>query len=427
MSLRSRIFDRYFLGRRDLFLLWIGQLASGFGDSLASIGFLFLAIELTGSERAVGVFQMVANVPIIVFGLAAGVYVDRRDRRRVMLVADAGRAIALGLLPLALMTGSLTIAYAGATLVILSTMTAFFNPAYNSALPLIVDDPSRLFGVNAVMQSSRQFAAIAGPIFAAVGAGRNGPVALLTINSVTYVISFICIAMIGARLAGTGGAGRIRLAELRREAMLGLRTVMGNRSVRSVFILTLVNNFLLMGPAIVGTPLLVKKVFGGTLPDFALIELMYALGMTITGLVLHRFPGVRRIGLLWAVGLVLDGASFTLYLFADSLLELNIATFLHALPLPLVVVSRATIIQRLVPSDLLGRAFGYVDIAVIGVMAISAGLTGIVAAEIGSLLTIVYGGALAGVVGVAALMLKSVRDIRFDDRGATSGAEAAGG
>jgi MFS family permease len=414
MAIARTLFERYFLGRRDLLLLWIGQIASGFGDSLASIGFLFLAVQLTGSERAVGTFQMVAYIPIIIFGLAAGVYVDRRDRRRVMLVADAGRAVGLALLPVAVATGSLTIAWAGATVVVITTLTAFFNPAYNSALPIIVDDPAKLFGVNAVMQSSRQFAAIAGPIFAAVGAGRSGPVALLSVNAVTYVISFICIALIGTKLA-TGERARIRLAELRGEAMLGLRSVMENRSIRTIFIITLANNFLLMGPAVVGTPLLVKKVFHGDLQDFALIELMYALGMTITGLVLHRFPAARRIGRLWAIGLLFDGLTFILYLFADSLVMLDIATFIHAIPIPLIIVSRATIIQRLVPRDLLGRAFGYIDIAVNGVLAISAGVTGIVASEIGPLMTIVYGGALAGVAGLVALALPSVTRVRFEE------------
>ncbi len=413
MTLPARLLERYFLGRRDLFLLWVGQLASGFGDSLAFMGFLFLAIQLTGSDAAVGTFQLVAYIPIMVFGLAAGVYVDRRDRRRVMLVADGVRALALLLLPVAAATGILTIAYAGATVMLVTTLTTFFNPAYNSALPLVVGDPAKLFGVNAVMQSSRQFAAIAGPIFAAFGAGAGGPVGLLTVNAVAYGISFLCIFFISIDLA-SGDPRRITVAELRSEAMLGLRTVMENRGVRIVFVLTLVGNFFLMGPALVGTPLLVQDVYGGTLADFALVELMYALGMTITGLILHRIPAIRSVGQLWAVGLALDGFTFLLYLPANSLGLLYAATFIHALAIPLIVVSRATIIQRLVSQHLLGRAFGYIDIAVYGITALSAGLAGFVSEAIGPLHTIVYGGVLSGVCGVIGVMMPKVRAIRFE-------------
>ncbi|MEP7217823.1 MAG: MFS transporter [Bacteroidota bacterium] len=414
MGIVDRLYHRFFLGRRDLLLLWIGQLASGFGDSLASIGFLFLILDLTGSERKVGTFQMVAYIPIVLFGLVAGVYVDRRDRKRVMLIADGGRALALALLPVAAMTGNLGVAWAGGTVMVVTTLTTFFNPAYNSALPIIVDDPAKLFGVNAVMQSSRQFAAIAGPIFAAIGVGQRGPVALLSVNAITYLVSFLSISTIRTKLA-TGNPARIRFAELRQDAMVGLRTVMGNRSVRWVFLVSLMNNLLLMGPAIVGTPLLVKKVFHGSLGDFALIELMYALGMTVTGLLLHRLPPIKKVGRLWAIGLTFDGFTFVLYLLAGDLTMLNIATFIHALAIPLIIVSRATIIQRLVQRELLGRAFGYIDIAVYGVTALSAGITGFVSAAIGPLLTIVCGGVLAGICGLCALMLKPVQRIVFDD------------
>lgn len=446
MQLIARLRTRYFAGNRDLLLLWIGQLAAGFGDSLTFMGFLFLALQLTGSEEAVGAFQSIAYIPIALFGLAAGVYVDRRDRKRVMLVSDGVRALALLAIPLMAVTGTLGIVGAGVSVMVVTTMTAFFNPAYNSALPIIVGDPARLFGVNALMQSSRQFAAIAGPVFAAIGAGRSGPVALLGANIVTYLISFVCIAFIStplrARRSGdaaatsveavnaeaevphAAGARRgdgITFADLIEGVRNGLRVVMGHRGVRIVFLFTLVNNLLLMGPAFVGTPLLVKNVFGGGLSDYAIVELMYALGMTITGVLLHQFPNVRRLGLLWAVGLVLDGFTFVLYLWAPSLPWLYAFTFLHALAIPLIIVTRATMIQRLVPQEVLGRAFGYIDIAVLGITALSAGLTGFACAHFGARLVIVYGGMLAGCVGIVALLVPTVRRIAVGGRSEARG------
>ncbi|HVZ37948.1 MAG TPA: MFS transporter [Candidatus Kapabacteria bacterium] len=414
MPVRVSLYQRYFLGKRDLLLLWIGQVASGFGDSLISIGFIFLALDLTNSETAVGLFQTIAYVPIVLFGLAAGVYVDRRDRKRVMLAADGGRALVLAGIPLLAVLGGLNLTMAGIAVMAVTTLTAFFNPAYNSALPLIVDEPASLFGVNAVMQSSRQFASMAGPMFAAFGSGRRGPATLLGANAVTYIISFTAIYFIAAPLA-SGDRSRITFDHLKQEVAAGLRTVMGNRSVRAVFLLTLINNLLLMGPAFVGTPLLVKRVFGGTIGNYAIVELMYAVGMTITGVLLHRFPTMRSLGRLWAYGLVFDGLTFVLYLWADTLPLLYLFTFIHALAIPMIIVSRATIVQRLVPQHVLGRAFGYIDIAVLGVAALSAGITGVVCTLIGPRLTIVYGGALAGIVGLVALTFRSVRNVRFDD------------
>jgi MFS family permease len=410
----SSPYQRYFLGRRDLLLLWCGQLASGFGDSLTFLGFLFLVLQLTGSEEKVGLFQGVAYVPILIFGLAAGVYVDRRDRRRVMLLADAGRMLVLLALPVAAWFGLLNIWVAGGAVVCFTTMATFFNPAYNSSLPIIVDDPARMFRVNAIMQSSRQFATIAGPIFAAAGVGVGGALGMLGANSVLYLLSFLCILFIGTNLRSVDSSP-IRFADLRREAMLGLRTIMGQRNVRTLFLITIANNLFLMGPAVVGTPLLVRKVYGGSYAEIAFVELSYAVAMTITGVILHRLPQVRNIGRLWTIGLIFDGFSFLLYMLAPSLPFLYVATFIHALGIPLIVVPRTTIIQRLVPQHLLGRAFGYIDITVNGVMALSAGVAGFVIAAIGPLMTIVYGGAIAGVVGVIAALLPSAAGIRFDD------------
>lgn len=428
MTRSSTLYQRFFLGKRDLLLLWIGQLASGFGDSLAFMGFLFLVLELTGSGRDVGVFQMIAYVPIILFGLAAGVYVDRRDRRRVMLTADAGRAFALALLPLAALFGLLDIWVAGLSVVTVTTLTTFFNPAYNSSLPIIVEDPARLFKVNALMQSSRQFASIAGPIFAAFGIGAGGPVRLLSANAATYVISFLCIVFIRTPLR-TGDARRITRRELGEEIRLGLRSVIANRSVRNIFLLTLGNNLLMMGPAVIGTPLLVRGVFHGTMRDYALVELMYALGMTITGLLLHRLPRVRHLGRLWAIGMVIDGLTFIPYAWAGSLKMVYVVTLIHALGIPLIVVPRATMIQRLLPREMLGRAFGYIDIAVLGITAISAGAAGYIVERIGPVDTLVYGGGIAAVFGVIGLLLASINRISFDDNGdgrsSGSGADVA--
>ncbi len=414
MRLPAILFQRFFLGSRDLVLLWVGQLASGFGDALTFMGFLFLALQLTGSESAVGAFQTIAYIPIILFGLAAGVYVDRRDRRRVMLLADGVRALVLGAMPVLAAYGLLSITVAGIGVMIITTMMTFFNPAYNSSLPAIVGDPAKLFRVNAVMQSSRQFAAIAGPAIAALGIARNGPATLLGINAVAYVGSFIAIACIGTSLAARQRSP-VSLAILRREAMVGLRAVMADGRIRTIFVLTLANNLLLMGPAIVGTAVLVKKDLAGSLGDYAGVELMYALGMTIAGVVLHQLPRIRAVGRLWAIGLVFDGFTFLLYLWADSFPLLYLFTFIHALGIPLIVVSRATIMQRIVPAELLGRTFGYIDIAVYGVTALSAAITGLCCQEFGARLTIVYGGALAGVVGVIALAQPHVRRLRFSD------------
>jgi MFS family permease len=111
----------------------------------------------------------------------------------------------------------------------------------------------------------------------------------------------------------------------------------------------------------------------------------------------------------------LDGITFVPYHYAHSLTAVYVVTLLHAFAIPMIVVSRATIIQRLVPREMLGRAFGYIDIAVFGVTALSAGVTGYLVEKIGPADALVYGGAIAALCGLLALALGSISRIRFDD------------
>jgi MFS family permease len=82
------------LGMRDVLkirnfrLLWLGQVVSNFGDSLTALALIFLVNHLTGSTAAIAVMAIVLAVPQVVFGLIAGVYVDRMDRKRIMIGSD---------------------------------------------------------------------------------------------------------------------------------------------------------------------------------------------------------------------------------------------------------------------------------------------------------------------------------------------------
>ena len=86
-------------GPRDLLRLpdyrrlWLGQVISDFGDSLTNLALLMLVNRLTGSTAAMATMAIALAIPQVTFGLLAGVYVDRYDRRRIMLLSDLLRAL----------------------------------------------------------------------------------------------------------------------------------------------------------------------------------------------------------------------------------------------------------------------------------------------------------------------------------------------
>src|SRR5512143_1631566 len=78
---------------RNFSVLWVGQLVSTIGDSLMSLAASIMIYRLTGSALSVGLMLMATVAPSIVIGLVAGVFVDRFDRRKIMISADIIRAL----------------------------------------------------------------------------------------------------------------------------------------------------------------------------------------------------------------------------------------------------------------------------------------------------------------------------------------------
>src|SRR4051794_6123071 len=143
---------RDLLKNRNFRFLWLGQVISDFGDSLTNLALLFLINKLTGSTAALATMLIVLTVPQITFRLVAGVYVDRLDRKRIMVVSDLLR----GLLVLGF------VLVASPDLVWLLYVLAFvqasigtlFTPARSALLPNLVPT-SALMAANSVQQTSR--------------------------------------------------------------------------------------------------------------------------------------------------------------------------------------------------------------------------------------------------------------------------------
>ncbi|HEY9401250.1 MAG TPA: MFS transporter [Pyrinomonadaceae bacterium] len=177
--------------------LWSGQVVSEIGDWLNNIAVLALALELAGPARqgrAIAIYAIARHLPLFLFGPIAGVVVDRTDRRRVMIAADAARAVLAAGFLVAQHFSSLPAIYAvGASLFAVS---AFFNAAKRATIPVIVTDADELLGANS-LSASTTAATIA------VGSALGGLVAtfisrdlVFVLNALTFIASALLISRI---------------------------------------------------------------------------------------------------------------------------------------------------------------------------------------------------------------------------------------
>jgi MFS family permease len=123
---------------RDFLLLWSGQVMSAIGSQVSLLAFPWLILAVTGSPVQAGAIAAIRTLPYILFGLPAGAFVDRWNRKLVMIACDAGRALALGSIPLAFALGQLTALHLFIVSFIEGTLFIFFGLAEAAALPRVV-------------------------------------------------------------------------------------------------------------------------------------------------------------------------------------------------------------------------------------------------------------------------------------------------
>jgi MFS family permease len=177
----------------------------------------------------VGVLSTFEFLPFVLFGLPAGVWIDRLRRKPVLVVADLGRFLVLGSVPLAYAFDSLTMLQLYIVAFVTGVFTLFFDVAYGAYLPVLVDR-RRLVDGNSKLEISRSGAQLAGPgVGGLLVQAFSAPVAILA-DAVSYIASVISLLLI--RKPEPAPVRESEPPTMRRQIGEGLRFVLGNRLLR---------------------------------------------------------------------------------------------------------------------------------------------------------------------------------------------------
>jgi MFS family permease len=172
--------------------LWAGQTVSVLGTSVSALAIPTLAIlVLRVSPFAFGVLQAAEFAAFPVFGMIAGVLIDRWSRRQTMLVANVVRALVLATIPLAGALHALTFAQLLAVALVVGTASVFFELSYTSYVPALVA-PERLESANARLEATNNGARFAGTGLAGALISALGAATVVIIDAASYVISPCC-------------------------------------------------------------------------------------------------------------------------------------------------------------------------------------------------------------------------------------------
>lgn len=343
----------------DLRRLAAAGLVSLSGDYLLFVGLSYLVYDLTGSTVAAGGALLANFAPQVVVGSFAGVFVDRWDRRRTMVVSDLLQAV--GLLPL-LFAGPGRIGVVYAVLLWQGTVEQFFHPAQQALVPALVPAED-LLAANAVTGQSQHLARLAGSALGGVVAAWGGIAAVAAADAATFVVSAALLSRIAARTAPDRGAPPVERA-LRRvtaEWRAGMRMVGRSRGLRVVLAFGLLTG---VGEGVLVTLLApwVRDVVHGDGKAYGLLVGLQAIGgvagAALVAPVGRRVPAARLFG--WGgVGLgLLDLALLGYPAAYPHVLPAFALIVVAGLPAALCYTGYVTVVQTLTDDAYRGRVMG---------------------------------------------------------------------
>lgn len=352
------------LRRRDFALLWVAGLVSLTGDWMLYVALPIYVYQLTDSVLAGSGVLIAGQVPALALGSVAGVFVDRWDRRRTMVVANLLRPPLLLLLLPVREAADVWLVYAVAFAA--SAIGQFFGPAENALLPRLVD-AAHLVPANALNALNNNLARLIGPPLGGFVAGAFGLRGVAVADAASFLVAGVLVALIAASgrpeadPASPADAAAGAWRAVWRELVAGLRLVRGSRTVATVFAFLAVAS---LGEGVFGILIVVftAEVLGGGAPEVGWLMGAQAVG-GLAGSVLLGWWGkgaspVRLLG--WgSIGLgVVDLAIFNYPALVPGI-GLGLVLFVVVgVPAVMVGTGQATLLQTGVVDAYRGRVFG---------------------------------------------------------------------
>jgi DHA3 family macrolide efflux protein-like MFS transporter len=341
---------------RSFTFLWLGQLVSTIGSALTSLAASIVVFRLTGSALSVGLMLIATSAPTLLVGLIAGVFVDRFDRKRIMIIADLARAVVVILIPFLLPYG---IAWLYIIVMLTSVIGQFFDPAHASVIPEIATDEE--------LAAANSFIAISAFGSTAVGFAAAGLIAskfpiewAFYINGLTFLISGLCI--LAVRIAPLEIEGETTIRMIGKNLRAGMSFLANNALLRSLLMVSLP---VLLGFGLWNSLLLpfAERALHASEFEFGLQEALTSVGFVMASLLMARVGDRLREGQWIAISYLGMALAAIFYSRTTSIpLAIILVTIVGFMNAPAMISGRL-LIQRNTERGIRGRVMSVFSVA----------------------------------------------------------------
>jgi MFS transporter, DHA3 family, macrolide efflux protein len=366
------------LSNSNFRMLWIGQTISQIGDGLTNLALLIVINRLTGSTAALATLMVAIALPQVFFGLISGVYVDRWNRKQIMIVSDLIRGlIVLGFI-LVRRPEQVWIFY---LLGFLQAMVGtFFDPAKSAMIPTIVE-ADQLLAANSLSQTTRVITGVIGSALAGILVGLTGSAwPAFTLDGVTFIASALLITKIHPPeiKALAGGNLRQTLFDLKE----GLQYLFGHKSLVAVMITFAITMLGLGAVNVLVVPFLLNNLSVKT-ETLGFIDAAQVIGMVIGGGLVAFLASRLKINQMIAGAVILLGFSVAIFGASPMIWIALVSLFFVGFFLTPAQASAATLFQLNVTDEKRGRTSSAMNTVISLASIISMSLAGILGAYLG--------------------------------------------
>lgn len=385
---------------RDYRYLMGSMAISLFASGMWIVALIWQVIALGGTPSELSVVATATSLGLLLAILVGGVAADRLPRRALLVVVEVVRVVTASVAGLLAVTGELRLWHLAVIAFVVGAAEAFFFPAYTALLPTLLpaDELLAANGVEGALRPTAQNAL--GPAAAGVVVAAYAPGFALLAAGALYAVALLAVLAMRTLPARAPTEGATVLGDLGEGFAYMVRTgwFFATLAFASLYVLVL------LGPIEVLLPFAVRDQTGSGPGGYALVLAAFGVGGALGSLAVSSFPMPRRyltiMIMTWALGalpLVLIGLTDQLWLMA-------VATFLTGVTMSGAMVIWGTLLQRRVPTELLGRVSSLDFFVSVAFMPVSMALAGPVGEWIGVRFTFLLAGTVPAFLGIAAVL-----------------------
>lgn len=407
--------------KKTFAIIWSGQFFSILSSSIVGFAVVFWLSMKTESAEVLAYAMLATLLPFIVLGLFTGVFVDRWDRKRTMILADSFVALCSVILALLFYLDTIEIWIVYILLALRSVGSAFHTPAMQASVPLLAPESElmRIAGINQMIQSISN---IAGPALGAL---------FVAFLDMTYVMlmdvlgaAIACTSLLFVNIPNPEKKEDIK-PDVWLEIKEGIRHMFANRGLSYLLVGVIVVTFFMV-PIAALFPLMTISHFGGKAFEMGLVEVAWGTGMLIGGIIISiKFMKTVNKVLTINIMSVIIGATYWLsgLLPPSGFILFVVLTTIGGITASIYWSSFIVILQTKIDPAALGRVFSIYDS--ISLLPTIPGLlaTGYIAENIGIQNAFMIAGIATLIVGVVAFFIPSVKKLGYSTKGIQKEAE----